>query len=121
MRPLRANEFEIDGGAIVIQACDETYAHVGIWLRDRMTYHHIAIPSLEREWRKIYYNDEVKPAEFDAILQANKSRLLETVEKLNAAEQGVHLTGGILCRQQALSIPEQLPLAWAHTTPTASR
>lgn len=82
---MRPNEFEIIGGVIVIQACSDDLAHVGIWLRGRMTYHHIAVPSLVREWRKVYYNDEVKPAEFDVILQENKSRLLEVIQQLNTA------------------------------------
>jgi len=36
---------------------------------------------------------------------------------LQSAQQSVHLTGGILRRQQAFSTPEQLPLGGADTTP----
>jgi hypothetical protein len=83
---MELNEIEIPGGAIVIQSCDDESAHIGIWIRGRMTYHHVSTPSLIREWRLVYYNEEVKPDEFDKILQANKSRLLEAIQKLNATE-----------------------------------
>lgn len=96
---MRPNEFEIDGGAIIVQSCADDWAHIWIYLRGRITAHHIAVPSLVREWRIVYYNDEVKPAEFDEILQKNKSRLLEVIQQLNAAEQSVQWMVGDSPRQ----------------------
>lgn len=45
----------------------------------------------------------------------------QRIDGIKSAQQSVHLTGGILRRQQALSTPKQLPLAMADTTPAASR
>jgi hypothetical protein len=72
---------EIEGGAIVIQSCDEELAHIGIFYNKRSTYHHVSIPALVREWKLFKYS-ELQPVEYDRILQENKTRVLETVEKL---------------------------------------
>jgi hypothetical protein len=81
------NKIQIHGGYIIVQSCDEETANIGIFLRSRMTYYHVELPSLKLEDRKVYYNEEVKQAEFDAILQANKSRLLETIRHLNQPKE----------------------------------
>ncbi len=78
---MKPNVIEIENGAIVIQACDETSAHVGVFLGKSNTYHHVSIPDLVREWKLVKYN-ELRPVEFDRILQENKSVFLETVQRL---------------------------------------
>jgi hypothetical protein len=86
---LRENEIAIDGGVIVIQACDSKSANVGIYIRKhrhQMVYYRVAIPSLTREWKPEYPNKALSPAEFDVILQANKTCLLEVVRRLNTVK-----------------------------------
>jgi len=72
---------KIEGGAIVIQSCDEELANIGIFHNERSTYHHVSIPALVREWNLVKYS-ELQPVEYDRILQENKKKVLETVEKL---------------------------------------
>jgi len=72
---------EIEGGAIVIQSCDDELANIGVFYNGLSSYHHVSIPALVREWNLFKYN-ELRPAEYDRILQENKTRALETVEIL---------------------------------------
>lgn len=72
---------EIEGGAIVIQSCDEELANIGVFCNGLNSYHHVSIPALVREWNLVKYS-ELQPDEYDRILQENKTRVLETVEKL---------------------------------------
>ena len=73
---------KIEGGAIVIQSCDEELANIGVFCNGLNSYHHVSIPVLVREWNLFKYS-ELRPAEYDCILQENKSKVLEVVQYLN--------------------------------------
>jgi hypothetical protein len=72
---------EIEGGAIVIQSCDEELANIGIFYNGLSSYHHVSIPALVREWNLFKYS-ELQPVEYDRILQDNKTLVIETIEQL---------------------------------------
>lgn len=96
---LRENEIAIDGGVIVIQACDSKSANVGIYIRKhrhQMTYSRVAIPSLAREWKPEYPNKALSPAEFDVILQANKTCLLEVIWRLRTVSPPSNSNKGMM-------------------------
>jgi hypothetical protein len=85
------NKIKIHGGYIIVQSCDEETANIGIFLRSRMTYYHVALPSLKLEDRKVYYNEEVKQIEFDAILQKYKTQLLKVIRNLNHPKEKLQI------------------------------
>ena len=91
MKPLPNYCLEVNDAVIVVQSCDDERANIGVQWRGKITYCHVALPSLECEWQKWYYND-VRQEIYDMVLRENKSRLLEHIRKLNAAEQCLHLT-----------------------------
>ncbi|MBX3038707.1 MAG: hypothetical protein KF758_17480 [Anaerolineales bacterium] len=93
MKPLPKYCLEVKDAVIVVQSCDEETANIGVQWRGKITYCHVALPSLEREWQKWYYSD-VRPEIFDSILRENKSSLLEHIRSLNAVEQCLHPTDG---------------------------
>lgn len=51
------NTLEIQGGRIIVQSCDSTYANVGMVLGDKTAWRKVAIPSLTREWAPCYRAD----------------------------------------------------------------
>jgi hypothetical protein len=107
MKPLPNYCLEVNDAVIVIQSCDDERANIGVQWRGKITYCHVALPSLEREYQKWYYND-VRQEIYDMVLRENKSRLLEHIQKLNAAEQSVHLTafgvGGLAVNSLQMSL-----------------
>ena len=74
----------IPGGTIVIQACDEKIAHIGVFdhIHDRNLYRHVSLPSLEA-WVEPVHSWDLSSVKFDEILQANKTLVLETIDLLN--------------------------------------
>ena len=91
VKPLPNYCLEVNDAVIVVQSCDDETANIGVQWHGKITYCRVALPSLEREWQKWYYSD-VRQEIYDMVLRENKSRLLEHIRKLNAAEQNVHLT-----------------------------
>ncbi len=84
-RSLNENTLEIQGGRIIVQSCDSTYANVGMVLGDKTAWRKVAIPSLTREWAPCYRAD-LDMSVFDSTLSANKEVFLQLVDKLNGDE-----------------------------------
>ena len=84
-RSLNENALEIQGGRIIVQSCDSTYANVGMVLGEKTAWRKVAIPSLTREWAPCYRAD-LDISVFDSTLSANKERFLQLVDKLNSDE-----------------------------------
>ena len=84
-RPLNENTLEIQGGRIIVQSCDSTYANVGMVLGEKITWRKVALPSLTREWAPFYHAD-LDMSVFDSTLSANKERFLQLIDKLNSEE-----------------------------------
>ncbi len=82
---LNENTLEIQGGRIIVQSCDSTYANVGMVLGDKITWRKVALPSLTREWTPFYHAD-LDMSVFDSTLSANKESFLQLVDKLNSNE-----------------------------------
>jgi hypothetical protein len=82
MTHLKPNQIKFDGGAIVIQSCDEETANIGVFQNGKNAYHHVSIPDFIREWRVIYYTD-LPIEEYDHILSENKTEILQVVHRLN--------------------------------------
>jgi hypothetical protein len=89
MPHMKPNVIGIDGGAIVIQSCDDTTANVGIFANGRNAYHHVSIYGLEREWKPVKPSD-MPTAEYDRILNEHKSEFLETVNNLCLPKETTH-------------------------------
>lgn len=84
MRPLPNYCLEVNNAVIVVQSCDNERANIGVRLSEKITYCHVALPSLKREYQGWYYND-VRQEDYDMVLRENKSCLLEHIKKLNDA------------------------------------
>lgn len=84
-RSLNENTLEIQGGRIIVQSCDSTYANVGMVLGEKTAWRKVAIPSLTREWAPCYRAD-LDMSVFDSTLSANKEVFLQLVDKLNSDE-----------------------------------
>ena len=79
------NVLEIENGRIVVQACDNTYANVGIAIGEKSAWRKITLPSLVREWTPNYSAD-LDMSIFDSTLSANSEKFLQLVAKLNSSE-----------------------------------
>ena len=69
---------------IVIQSCDDNIANIGVFKRkSKSAYHHVLLPSLERERTKPLYPTELSDVEYDEVLQQNKQAVLQRICCLN--------------------------------------
>lgn len=80
---MKPNEIEVnDTTMIFIQACDETFAHIGIRTNGRVFYRHYSFPAMEMD-KERRYPDDLSDKEFAKIIDDNKDKVIETIEKLN--------------------------------------
>lgn len=82
--PLHRSEIWCGNVLLTVQSCDHEYANIGIFRGERCTYHHVDVPSLNRQWKlKSFYWDELTAAEFDLVLAEYRDEVLALIYQLN--------------------------------------
>lgn len=74
---------------IVVQACAETWAHILVFetkWRGQGASHHVSLPDLTREYKRIYYN-ELSPTDYDRVLTEHRQAILDLITQLNTATE----------------------------------
>lgn len=86
-RQLQRHEIQAGDVILTVQACDETYANIGIFRDQRSTYYHVDLPSLDRQWRPASFSPtDLGPVAFDAVMADHRDAVLALIDRLNAID-----------------------------------
>ena len=84
--PLRQCDIWCGDVLLTVQACDTTYANIGIFQGDRSVYFPVHLPSLQRQYKPRGFSwDELPSALLDTVMAEYRADILALIGRLNAS------------------------------------